>query len=149
MAEARRLSFEDLAIGQIFTSHGRTLTETDLSLYSMLTGDWHPIHADEGFARSTRLGQRMFQGSFGIALAIALSADLMELSNPIIAALGIRDWSFKSPLVIADTVHVELEIADKRVTSDGRRAVIGRKLRLLKSDKSVAQEGTADLMVGL
>jgi len=149
LAEARRLSFEDLAIGQIFTCHGRTLTETDLSLYSMLTGDWHPIHADEDFARTTKLGQRMFQGSFGIALAIALSADLMQLRNPIIAALGIRDWSFKSPLVIADTVHVELEIADKRVTSDGRRAVIGRRLRLLKSDKSVAQEGTADLMVGL
>jgi acyl dehydratase len=149
LAEARPLSFEDLAIGQIFTSHGRTLTETDLSLYSMLTGDWHPIHADEDFARTTKLGQRMFQGSFGIGLAIALSADLMQLRNPIIAALGIRDWSFKSPLVIADTVHVELEIADKRVTSDGRRAVIGRRLRLLKSDKSVAQEGTADLMVGL
>jgi acyl dehydratase len=149
LAEARRLSFEDLAIGQIFTSHSRTLTETDLSLYSMLTGDWHPIHADEDFARTTKLGQRMFQGSFGIALAIALSADLMQLRNPIIAALGIRDWSFKSPLVVADTVHVELEIADKRVTSDGRRAVIGRRLRLLKSDKSVAQEGTADLMVGL
>lgn len=149
MAEARALSFEELQIGQTFTSCGRTLTETDLSLFTMLTGDWHSIHADEAFARTTKIGQRMFQGSFGIALAIALSADLMHLKNPVLAALGIRDWSFKSPLLIADTVHVELEIADKRVTSDGRRAVIGRKLRLVKSDSSVAQEGTADLMVGL
>lgn len=143
------LSFDDLEVGQVFTSRARTLTETDLSLYSMLTGDWHSIHADEEFAKQTKVGQRMFQGTFGLALAISLSADLMHLKNPVIAALGIRDWSFKAPLVIADTVHVELEIAEKRPTSDGKRAIVSRKLRLLKSDGTLVQEGTADLMVGL
>ena len=50
---------------------------------------------------------------------------------------------------VSSTVHVELEVTDKKVTSDGRRAVLGRKLRLCKHDGSLAQEGLADLMVAL
>ena len=149
MSDVEALSFDALEIGRIFTSHARTLTESDLSLFTMLTGDWHPIHADEEYARKTPAGRRIFQGTFGIAVALALSADLMKLRNPIIAALGVRDWSFKAPLLISDTVHVELEISGKRKTSDGQRAIISRKLRLKKSDEVVAQEGTADLMVAL
>jgi acyl dehydratase len=149
MTTVTGVRFEDLEVGQTFKSHARTLTETDLTLFNMLTGDWHPIHADAEFASKTKIGQRMFQGTFGIALSTALSADLMRIANPVIAALGIRDWSYDAPLFIGDTVHVELEIVDKRVTSDGRRAVVGRNLRLLKSDGTVAQGGTADLMVGL
>jgi acyl dehydratase len=145
----QNLSFDTLEIGRVFTGPGRTLTETDLVMFAMMFGDWHPIHTDAEFARTTRVGQRMFHGSFGIALSISMSAHLLPLSNPVIAALGIRDWSFKAPLFIGDTVHVELAVTDKRPTSDGARAVIGRRLRLLKGDGSVAQEGAADLMVAL
>jgi len=142
-------SFTDLQIGEIFRGHGRTLTETDLVKFCMLTGDWNAIHADAEFAKSTRIGQRMFHGTFGVALSVSMSASVLVLRNPVIAALGIREWAFKAPLFINDTVHVELEVADKKVTSDGRRAVLGRRLRLRKHDGSLAQEGLADLMVAL
>ena len=36
--------FHQLEIGMEFVGAGRTLTETDLSMSSMLGGDWHPIH---------------------------------------------------------------------------------------------------------
>jgi acyl dehydratase len=142
-------SYADIEIGETLRGPGRTLTETDLVTFCMLTGDWHAIHADAEFAKGTKIGQRMFHGSFGIALAIGMSANLLTLRNPVIAALGIREWSFKAPLFINDTVHLELTITDKKVTSDGRRAVLGRKLRLCKHDGSTAQEGFADLMVAL
>jgi acyl dehydratase len=149
MGASNTLSFEDLEVGQTFVGRGRTLTEADLSLFTMMTGDWHPIHVDEEFARTTKIGHRMFQGTFGVALAVAMAADAVHFSNPVIAALGIRDWSFKQPLLIADTVHVEVEIVDKRITSDGRRAIVGRKVRLVKSDGTVLQEGATDLMVAM
>jgi acyl dehydratase len=145
--EAR--SFADLEIGETFRGPGRTLTETDLVTFCMVTGDWHTIHADAEFAKGTRVGQRMFHGTFGIALAFGMSSNLLTLRNPVVAALGIREWSFSAPLFINDTVHLELVITGKKETSDGRRAVLGRRLRLLKQDGSVAQEGTADLMVAL
>jgi acyl dehydratase len=141
--------FEDLSAGQVFTGPGRTLTETDLVMFCMITGDRHAIHADEEYAKGTKPGRRLFHGTFGIALAVAMTAELLQLRNPVISALGIRDWAFRAPLFIGDTVHSELEVVDKRVTSDGRRAVIGRRLRLINQDDVIVQEGTADLMVGL
>ena len=37
---------EDFHPGQTFVSTGRTLTEADLTFFSMISGDWNPIHAD-------------------------------------------------------------------------------------------------------
>jgi acyl dehydratase len=149
MAVGQIFDFHELEIGLVLTGAARTLTETDLVSFCMITGDWHPIHADAEHARSTRIGQRMFHGTFGIALAISMSADLLPLKQPVIAALGIRDWLFKAPLFIGDTVHVEISVAEKKTTSDGKRAVMGRQLRLLKHDGTVAQQGIADLMIDL
>jgi acyl dehydratase len=142
-------SFETLEAGETFSSGARTLTETDLVMFCMMMGDWHAIHADETYARETRVGQRMFHGTFGISLAIAQSADVLPLRNRIVAALGIKDWSFKMPLFIGDTVHTDVVIAGTRKASDGRRGVISRIIRLVKHDATVAQEGVAELLVEL
>jgi acyl dehydratase len=141
------LSFEDLKPGQTFSSRARTLTETDLVMFCMMMGDWHAIHADEIYAKDTRVGQRMFHGTFGISLAIAQSADLLPLINRIVAALGLKEWSFKAPLFIGDTVHTEVAIVGTRIVSDGRRGVVSRAIRLVKHDATVVQEGLADLLV--
>jgi acyl dehydratase len=142
-------SFETLKPGQTFTSSARTLTETDLVMFCMMFGDWHAIHADEVYAKDTRVGRRMFHGTFGISLAIAQSADLLPLTNRIVAALGFKEWSFKAPLFIGDTVHTDIVIAGTRLASDGRRGVISRTIRLVKHDETVAQEGMSDLLVEL
>jgi acyl dehydratase len=142
-------SFETLKPGQTFTSNARTLTETDLVMFCMMFGDWHAIHADEVYAKDTRVGRRMFHGTFGISLAIAQSADLLPLTNRIVAALGFKEWSFKAPLFIGDTVHTDIVIAGTRLASDGRRGVISRTIRLVKHDETVAQEGMSDLLVEL
>jgi acyl dehydratase len=118
-------------------------------MFCMMFGDWHAIHADEVYAKETRIGRRMFHGTFGISLAIAQSADLLPLTNRIVAALGFKEWSLKAPLFIGDTVHTDLVIAGTRLASDGRRGVISRTIRLVKHDATVAQEGMSDLLVEL
>jgi acyl dehydratase len=142
-------SFETLKAGQTFSSGARTLTETDLVMFCMMMGDWHAIHADEVHAKDTRIGRRMFHGTFGISLAVAQSADVVPLTNRIVAALGLKEWSFKAPLFIGDTVHTDVVISATRVVSDGRRGVISRTIRLVKHDATVAQEGLAELLVEL
>jgi acyl dehydratase len=142
-------SFETLKQDETFSSSARTLTETDLVMFCMITGDWHAIHADEAYAKETRIGRRMLHGTFGISLAMAQSADILPLRNRIVAALGVKDWSFKSPLFIGDTVHTDVVVAGTRKTSDGRRGVISRIIRLVKHDATVAQEGVAELLVEL
>jgi acyl dehydratase len=142
-------SFDTLELGQTFTSSARTLTETDLVMFCMMMGDWHAIHADEVSAKDTRIGRRMFHGTFGISLAVAQAAELLPLTNRIVAALGLKEWSFKAPLFIGDTVHTDVVISGTRVASDGRRGVISRTIRLIKHDATVAQEGLGELLVEL
>jgi len=42
--------FDELNIGERWESRGRTITETDLVLFSAFTGDWYPLHTDKEWA---------------------------------------------------------------------------------------------------
>ena len=66
---ARVFTYETLKVGEVFVSPGRTITEADHGLFTMLSGDWHPIHCDEDYARKTPLGRRLVHGTLGITLA--------------------------------------------------------------------------------
>jgi acyl dehydratase len=149
MNESTSITLQNIEIGRVYRSSARTLTETDLVMFSMITGDWHPIHSDAEYSRSTRIGQRIFHGSFGISLAISMSADLLLLANPVIAALGLREWVFKSPLFVGDTIQAELSVENVKMTSAGKHAVIERRISLVKHGGTVTQTGLADLMVGI
>jgi acyl dehydratase len=144
-----RLSFNELEPGQRFTSHRRTLTETDHQLFMMLTGDWSPIHADEEYARAHKLGRRIIHGGLGIALTLGLQTSALEFADQLLGALGISEWTFKAPLFIGDTVFVEVEILEKRVTSGGGKYVLRRQLRLIKTENVLCQEGTASALMAL
>ena len=139
-------AFEDLQVGQRWHSTGRTLTEGDLTMACMTSGDWHPIHADAEFAKSSVAGQRIFHGTYGLHVAMALATKYPDLGDDVIGALGFSDWRYSAPLFVGDTVHVEVEIAAKRLTSRAGRGLVERRISLKKTDGSVVQEGTATMM---
>jgi acyl dehydratase len=141
--------FSELFVGSEFIGSGRTLTEADLSIACMVSGDWHPIHSDESYARQRGLPGRLFQGSFGILIATGMATALPHFSDDIVGATGIREWTYRTPLFVGDTVHVRSVILDKRVTSDGKRAVIERTLSLINQKDAIVQEGIAGTMVRL
>ena len=143
------LSFRELLPSALFRSTGRTLTEADHGLFMMLCGDWHPIHADAEFAKGTPAGQRMMHGTLGIALAMGMQATALEFADPLLGALGLKEWNFRRPLFIGDTVHVEIEILVRRVTSDGGRYVVERRLSLVRHDGEVIQDGIATALLRL
>jgi acyl dehydratase len=141
------VSFASLEPGQTFKGPGRTLTEADHGLFMMLVGDWHPIHADEEYARTTPFGRRVMHGTFGVALAMGMQYALLEFAEPIVGALGLDAWKFKAPLFVGDTVHVEVEILGKRMTSGGDKGIVQRQIRLINQKGQVVQEGRADVML--
>jgi acyl dehydratase len=141
--------FHQLDIGMEFVGSGRTLTEADLSMACMLSGDWHPIHADETYARALGLKGRLFQGAFGLFIAIGMATTLPHFADEIVGATGIREWTYRRPLFVGDTVRVKATIAGKRITSDQRRAIIERSLALTNQDGAVIQEGIAGTMIRL
>ncbi len=142
------LGYADIQPGLHVRSSGRTLTESDHMLFMMLCGDWHPIHADEQYARATPAGKRLMHGTLGIALAMGMQAAAVEFADPMVGALGITDWKFRKPLLIGDTVHVEIEFLSRRVTRDGARYAVERRLSLM-SGAEVIQDGLATVLLKL
>jgi len=144
------LTYDTINVGDHFTSPGRTVSESHHGLFVLLSGDWHSIHCDEAYAAATPLGRRLVHGTFGITMALgSLEAQVLNVVDRLIAALGIREWSYKAPIFIGDTLHIELELAGKRITSRGDAYILQRHIRLINQSGTVVQEGLVDSMFAL
>ncbi len=141
------VTFDMLKIGAQGCSSRRTLTEADLSFSCMISGGWHPVHADSEFARGTAFGQRILHGSYCLMIATGLAADLPYLGDAVIADLGVREWRYLQPVFAGDTLYAEVEIIGKRVSSNPTRGVVDRLIRLVKASGVVAHEGISALLV--
>ncbi len=139
--------FEDFEAGQCFETSGRTITETDLTMFSMLTGDWNAIHADADYARTTRYGERLVHGSFGIGLAIGLLHGLGVFEGTAVAMLGISDWRFEKPLLIGTTLHLRLSVIETEPGRTGKTGRVGRQFELIDGAGEVVQRGRSDVLV--
>jgi acyl dehydratase len=143
------LYYEDLAEGQKFTSPARTVTETDLVSFAMLSGDWNPIHTNQEFAEETYYGKRVVHGVFGISMMTGLLDRTGLFDGSAIAMLGIKDWAFKGPIFVGDTIHFEMEIVSKRLTSNEDRGIVDRKFSLINQRGETVQEGNIAIMLRL
>lgn len=139
--------FEDFKVGQVFESGGRTITETDLTFFSMLSGDWNPVHADAEFAKTTRFGERVVHGALGIAVSTGMLHELGIFHDSVIAMLGFRNWNFLKPLLVNNTIRLRLTITDVSPGKSGNSGKVGRRFELLNENNDVVQEGESDVLV--
>ncbi|MEL6308311.1 MAG: MaoC family dehydratase, partial [Chloroflexota bacterium] len=83
--------FEDLPVGTIIEHElGRTITETDNTLFSMLTMNLQPLHTNEDFASKTQFGQRLVNGIFTLGVVVGITVNDIT-AGTIIANLGYED----------------------------------------------------------
>lgn len=139
--------FEEFQVGACFTSTGRTVTEADLTLFNMLSGDWNPIHADAEFAASTRFGQRIVHGAFGVALLTGFMHQMGIFDGTAVAMLSLREWNFKAPILIGQTLRLELTVTELDPGRSQRVGRLGRHLQLRDQHQQVVQEGFSDLLI--
>ncbi|MGH8812022.1 MAG: MaoC/PaaZ C-terminal domain-containing protein [Advenella sp.] len=139
--------FEDFNEGQTFGSGGRTITETDLTMFSMISGDWNPIHADMEFAKSTRFGQRVVHGVLGMAVSTGMMHEMGIFHDSVIAMLGYRNWNFLGPLLVNDTIHLKLTILSTELGKSGNSGKIARRFQLINQRDEVVQDGQSDVLV--
>jgi 3-hydroxybutyryl-CoA dehydratase len=100
---------EELEPGARFTTRGRTITESDVVTFSGLTGDWHPQHADAEWARNSAFGERIAHG----LLVFSCAAGLVPFDPERVVALRrVRSVTFKRPVRLGSTIHVEGKVAD-------------------------------------
>ena len=106
--------FEEFEVGQRITSAGRTITEADVITFAGLSGDSNAIHTDAEFAKGTAFGQRVAHGLLGVSIVSGLAMRTGILEGTVIAFREIKDWKFSLPVFIGDTIHVILEVREKK-----------------------------------
>ena len=99
--------YGDLTPGDVRNSIGRTVTETDVVNFCMLTGNWLELHSNAEFAKNTRFGQRVVQGTLVFSIVNAMfpfDSGLVEVFY------GVDRLRFLAPTFIGDTLHERREI---------------------------------------
>ncbi|GAA0493465.1 MaoC/PaaZ C-terminal domain-containing protein [Salinibacillus aidingensis] len=112
--------FEYFEKGETWKSRARTITESDLIMFSALTGDWYPLHTDIEYAKKSPFKQRIAHGMLVLSIGTGLTKMEPEI---IVANYGIDQLRFIQPVFIHDTIHVELEVMDLKDKQNGTGVV--------------------------
>ena len=120
--------FEDLDIGEKFTSLGRTITESDIVQFAGLSGDFNPLHTDKEYAQKSKFGQRIAHGALTFSVMTGLWDSLGFLRDTVIAFYGVDRMRFVNPVHIGDTLHLELEISEKQEREQGGLITVSNKV---------------------
>ena len=108
--------FEEFEVGAVLKhSLGRTITEMDNVLFSPLTMNSQPLHLNEDAAGQSRFGQRIVNGIFTLGLAVGISVpELTE--GTLVANLGYESVKHPQPMFHGDTLYVETEVIETRIS---------------------------------
>ena len=120
---ARGLTFEEFEVGATFTSQARTVTEADITAFAGLSGDFNPLHTDAEFAKTTPFGERIAHGMLTVAMSTGMS-NWTGLFEGTTIALMEQNIQYKSPVKSGDTIHLELEVIEKKETSRPDRGIV-------------------------
>jgi len=110
----RGFSFADLHVGFRFRTHRRTIREADLVAFMNLTG-----LTEELF--SVKREKQLVPGALVYSLAEGLLLPSMQDTG--VAFLGATP-DVKAPTHVDDTIHVECEVVEARLTSKGDRGLV-------------------------
>ena len=91
---SRGMYFNDFEVGQRIISASRTVTESDITTFAGLSGDYNQIHTDAEFCKNTPFGQRVAHGILGIAIASGLAMRTGVLEGTVLAFREINEWKF-------------------------------------------------------
>ena len=116
----RGFCYEDLPLGYKFRTHRRTIAESDLTAFVNLTWLTEELFAVEDDSERAIKG-RAVPGALVYSFAEGLLLPTMQDTG--LAFLGAQ-LDIKAPTRIGDTIHVEAEVTEARLTSRGDRGLV-------------------------
>ena len=142
LAEGNRaLYFDDLTVGDEFTTGRRTVTEADITNFAGLSGDFNPIHTDEVFAAESLFGTRVAHGLLVVSMATGLRQQTGLFTSTLRALLEIRSWKFLGPVRAGDTISVVVGIEELKPTSKPDQGVVVQSVSVLNQNGDTVQRG--------
>ena len=133
------MPFEDFIPG-VTAEMSKTITESDVTLFAGITGDFNPVHVDEVAAARSRFGGRIAHGMLSAGLVSAVLG--MKLPGPGSIYLS-QSLRFTRPVRIGDTVTAQVTVAS--VNTEKRRLTLTTVCR--NQDGETVLEGEAVVLV--
>jgi acyl dehydratase len=116
----RGFGYEDLKVGFRFRTHRRTIAESDVAGFVNLTWLTEELFAVADDS-SRAIKGRPVPGALIYAFAEGLLLPTMQDTG--LAFLN-ATLDVKAPTVVGDTIHVEAEVTEARLTSKGDRGLV-------------------------
>ncbi|HTP62578.1 MAG TPA: MaoC family dehydratase N-terminal domain-containing protein [Burkholderiales bacterium] len=120
----RGYCYEDLKVGFRFRTHRRTIAESDLASFinlTWLTEELFAVVEKSGDDSSRAIAGRPVPGALVYSFAEGLLLPTMQDTG--LAFLN-ATVDVKAPTVVGDTIHVESEVTEARLTSKGDRGLV-------------------------
>ncbi len=126
-------TFDEIEVGDSASSE-RTLTQQDIELFALVSGDVNPAHLDPAYAETDLFHKIIVHGMWGGALISALLGT--RLPGPGTIYLS-QDLHFRAPVGIGDTITTTVTAREKKpeksrivfdclcVNQDGRQVITG------------------------
>jgi len=138
--------FDELNVGDVFETAGRTVREADIACFAGLSGDYNPLHTNAEWAKNTPFGVNIAHGMLTLAITTGLINQSRIFEGTTIALLGTTE-KFTAPVKPGDTIHVELEVVSKKESSKGGKGVIEVKCSTINQDGVVVLEHTETIQL--
>jgi len=140
--------FDEWIQGEEFETRTRTITETDVTMFAAMTGDYNELHTSAEVTKHNQFGRRIAHGLLGLSISHGLLFRTGYLDGAAIAFLDMDQWKFTAPIFFGDTIRVKARVAEKKASKSKQdRGVIKLYLELLNQDDSVVQSGYKTLMM--
>ncbi len=131
-------TFDEIQIGDS-ASLTRTLTEKDIQVFAIMSGDINPAHVDIEYAQSDMFHKIIGHGMWGVALISTVLGTQLPGPGTIYVGQTIR---FKKPVTIGDTITVIVTAKEK--IPEKKRVIFGCECKNQRDE--IVVEGQAEVI---
>jgi oxepin-CoA hydrolase/3-oxo-5,6-dehydrosuberyl-CoA semialdehyde dehydrogenase len=103
--------FEELEIGETYTTHKHTVTEADISAFAGISGDNFYAHVDATSLEGTLFTGRVAHGYYVLSKAAGMFVDPRK--GPVLLNYGLDECRFTKPVYPGTTIGVKLTVKEK------------------------------------
>jgi acyl dehydratase len=143
----RGMYFEEFEVGQKLMTPARTITETDIVNFAGVSGDFTSIHTDVVYTQTSPIGQRVAHGLLIVSVVTGLAARSGFLEGTVLVFREIIEWKFSHPVFIGDTIHAELDVAEKKAFPRLGGGAIILSVRVINQKEEVVVRGKFNLLM--
>ena len=145
--KTRGLTYEEHAVGVVYQTLGRTVSEADICAFVNLCGFNEPLFMDmEYVARESVFKGRPAPGAMTFALSEGLIMQTGLIHGTGMSYLG-GEIRIVSPVLEGDTLHVSVTITDKRETKKPDRGIVTYRHEVTNQRGEIVLEATVKRMI--